>query len=225
MKQNHSRRDFLYNTSMAGISMLGLSAFLASCEEKEIAYSQDLAKLYIEGIQRIISQIKEKEIDKIQQAAGIAVQTKLQGHNLYAHISGNMLQGELKENRPGNPNIFITENIRRASRDDFVLTNEPAVVRGFSERLVKIVGISTPSIHNKNTPSGALKNMGTFRLEDVADIVIYCHVPYTDGIVNVKGVDIPLFPASGIIHSLMYYTLVAEIVESLAKHGVYFNIS
>ncbi|MBN1293846.1 MAG: twin-arginine translocation signal domain-containing protein [Candidatus Latescibacteria bacterium] len=225
MKQNLSRRDFLYDTSIAGISMLGLSAFLQSCAEKEVGYTHDLAKIYIEGIQRIIKQIKDKELSKIQQAAGLAVQAKLHGNNLYAHLSGNMLQGELRKDRPGNPNIFITEDIQRAARDDFVLTNEPSVVRGFSERLVKVVGFSTPSINNNNTPVGALKNMGTFRLEDVADIVIYCHVPYTDGIVNVEGVDVPLFPASGVIHSLMYYTLVSEIVESLAQHGVYFNIS
>ena len=98
------------------------------------------------------------------------------------------------------------------------------MVRGFSERLVKVVGLATPSVHNIRTPPGALENMGTYRIEDVSDIVIYCHVPHTDGIVNVEGIDIPLFPASGIIHTLIYYALVSEIVEELAGHGVYYTI-
>ena len=58
-------------------------------------------------------------------------------------------------------------------------------------------------------------------IEDVSDIVIYTHVPYTDGIVNVEGLEIPICPASGIIQSLVYYALSAEIVEGLTKSGIY----
>ena len=63
--------------------------------------------------------------------------------------------------------------------------------------------------------------MGGLRLEDVSDIVIYSHVPYTDGILSVKGIDIPICPASGVIHSLIYYALTAEIVDGFTKSGIY----
>ena len=102
-----------------------------------------------------------------------------------------------------------------------LLTNDPDIVRGFSERMVKIIGITTPSVLNNKTPSGTLENMGTFRIEDFSDIVINCHVPYTDGILHVKDIDIPICPASGIIHSIIYYSLAAEIVAGLAVNGIY----
>jgi len=224
MTEHHTRRDFIQNISFAGIGMLGFGAFIQSCAEKKVAYSSNLAKLYIDGVRNIIGIITERELPQIQRAAGLAVQAKLQGHNLYAHLSDGMLGGEIAKSRPGNPNIFITDDLHKATRDDLVVTNNPGIVRGFSERLVKVVGYTTPSIYNTQTPPGVLENMGTFRIEDVSDIVIYCHVPYTDGIVNVEGIDIPLFPASGIIHSIMYYALVSEIVENFARHGVYCKI-
>ena len=105
-----------------------------------------------------------------------------------------------------------------------MLTNDPNDVRGLKERLVKVVGITTPSVLNEQTPTGGLANMGGFRLEDVSNIVIYCHVPHTDGIVSVEGMDIPLFPASGIIHSAMYFAIISDIMEGLAEHGVYYQI-
>lgn len=224
MAEQHTRRDFIQNISLAGIGMLGFGAFVQSCAEKKVFYSSNLAKLYIDGVRNIIGIITERELPKIKLAAGLAVQAKLQGHNLYAHFSDGMLGGETAKSRPGNPDVFITDELNRARRDDLVVTDDPGIVRGFSERLVKVVGFTTPAIYNTQTPPGALENMGTFRIEDVSDIVIYCHVPYTDGIVNVKGIDIPLFPASGIIHSILYYALVSEIVENLAGYGVYYEI-
>ena len=65
--------------------------------------------------------------------------------------------------------------------------------------------------------------MGSYRMEDVADVVIYSHIPPEDGIVLVKGIDIPLFPSSGIIHTLIYYSFAADVMEELAKHGVYYT--
>jgi len=224
MRKQHTRRDFICDISRTGFGMLGFGAFMQSCAEKGVSYSQNLANLYIKSIRKIIRIVNERELPKIKQAAGLAVQAKLQGHKLYAHIVGGMLDGVTDKKRPGNPDIFITEDIYRASRDDFVVTNDPGVVRGFSERLVKVVGLTTPSVHNIRTPPGALENMGAYRIEDVSDIVIYCHVPYTDGIVNVEGIDILLFPASGIIHTLIYYALVSEIVEELSGQGVYYTI-
>ncbi|MCE5250331.1 hypothetical protein LLG96_08940 [bacterium] len=223
MVKQHTRRDFIYNTSVAGLGLMGFGAFLQSCAEKGVVYSKDLAKVYIEGLKSIIGLIRERELPNIEKAAGLAVQSKLQGHNLYVVLNGGMLPGELKSGRPGNPGVFITTDVQKASREDFVLSNDPYIVHGFGERMVKVVGLTTPQVLNNQTPPGALKNMGTLRLEDVADTVIYCHVPATDGIIAVEGIEIPLFPASGIIQTMIFYTFVSDIMENLARHGVYYT--
>lgn len=220
---NKSRRDFLYNISAAGIGMIGFGAFIESCAEKDIIYSQDIAKAYIDGLLKIIAQVRERELPKIKQAVGYAVQAKLQGKKLYSHLAGRMIEGETDEKRPGHPNIFITGDIHLSSSEDFVLTNDVEAARGLSERMVKIVGITSPSTPSAETPSGALENMGSFRMEDVVDIVIYSHVPPEDGIVSVEGIDIPLFPASGVIHTIIYYSFISEVMEELAKHGIYYT--
>ena len=93
MRKQHTRRDFIYDISLTGFGMLGFGAFMQSCAEKGVSYSQNLANLYIKGIRKIIRIVNERELPKIQQAAGLAVQAKLQGHNLYAHIAGGMLDG------------------------------------------------------------------------------------------------------------------------------------
>ena len=217
----HSRRDFIRDMTLTGLGMMGLGAFFQSCTENNIPLATSLAKAYIEGILAIVEKIRERELPKISKVAMLAVQARLQGHKLYAYLSGGMLPSEIDHSRPGSPNIFITEDIDLASRGDVVLTNDPEIVRGFSERWVKVFGITTPSVPNSNTPSGALENMGRLRIEDVSDIVIFCHVPYTDGIVHVEGIDIPVCPASSVIHSLIYYAITAEIVEGLTKSGIY----
>ena len=134
-----------------------------------------------------------------------------------------MISGETAENRPGHPNLFIIGDITKSSRDDFVLTNDADAARGIGERLVKVVGLSSPWVPNNETPGGALRNMGSYRIEDVSDIVIYCHVPPEDGLVPVEGIDIPLFASSGIVHTIIYYALVSEILGELAKRGVYYS--
>ena len=216
-----SRRDFLREMTLSGIGLLGLSTFFQSCAEKGIVPSSDLAKTYVEKILDIIVKIRERELPKILKASTVAVQARLQGHQLYSHMTGEMIYGETTPDRPGSPHIFFTENINRASREDVVLTNDPLAARGLGEQYIKVIGITTPNVPNFSTPPGVLQNMGVLRIEDVADIVIHCHVPYTDGILNVEGIEVPVCPASGIIHSLIYYSLAAEIVEGLAKSGIY----
>ena len=219
--ETHNRRDFIRDLTISGLGMIGLGTFFQSCAEKGITPTSGLAKAYVEGILAIVKKIRERELSKITRAATIAVQARLQGHKLYAYFSGDMLPAETDNSRPGSPHIFLTDNINKVAREDVVITNVPETVRGFGEQYVKVIGITTPSIANYNTPPGVLENMGTLRIEDVADIVIFCHVPYTDGILKVEGIDIPICPASGIIHSLIYYALAAEIVEGLTQSGIY----
>jgi len=216
-----SRRDFLRGIVLTGAGMTGMGAFIQSCAEKGVQPSAGLAQLYIDGILNIIGTIVERELPKISHAATLAVQAKLQGHHLYSHITGNMFPQETNTGRPGSPDIFRTDNIQDARREDVMITNEPSIARGLSEQYVKVIGITTPFIPNSNTPPGALENMGVMRIEDVSDIIIQCHVPYTDGILDVEGLDIPICPASGVIHSLIYYALAAEIVEGFTKSGIY----
>ena len=219
--KKHTRRDFIREMAVSGLGMMGLGVFFQSCAEKGILLSSGLAKAYIEGILSILEKIRERELLKITKAATIAVQAKLQGRNLYTHISGNMFPRETDKSRPGSPDIFLTENIERASNGDVVITNDTETARGLGEQFVKVIGITTPSIPNFSTPPGALENMGTILIEDVADIIIHCHIPYTDGILDVEGLDIPICPASGVIHSLIYYALAAEIAEGFTKSGIY----
>ena len=219
--QSLTRRDFISTLNLAGIGMFGIGTFFQSCAEKGISPSNEITKKYIEGLLEIIKKINEREIDNIKQAETLIVNTRLLGHDIYASLKGSMFPYEIDMNRPGSPHIFIFDNIRNASKGDVILTNDPVTVRGFAERMIKVIGITTPSVLNKDTPSGTLKNMGTYRIEDFSDIVINCHVPYTDGILNINGIDIPICPASGIINSLIYYSLAAEIVAGLALNGIY----
>lgn len=219
--ETHSRREFMQDILVSGIGMIGIGTFMQSCAEKEIVLSSGLAQSYVGGILSIIKNIRERELQQIRNAATIAVQARLQGHQLFAHITGAMFPGEIDNSRPGSPHIFIYENIKSAARDDVVITNDPETARGLGEQYVKIIGITTPSVVNFNTPPGVLENMGTIRIEDVSDLVIDCHVPFTDGILKVEGIDIPICPASCVIHSLIYYALTAEIVEGLTNSGIY----
>ena len=110
------------------------------------------------------------------------------------------------------------------TRNDFVLTNDPEPVRGLSESFVNVVGITNPVIVGPGTPPGTFANMGGLRIEDVSSMIIDCHIPYTNGILPVEGVDLPICPVSGIVHSLIHHTMAAEIVERLAVYGIYPDI-
>ncbi len=215
------RRSFLRTLSMGGAGLFGMGAFLQSCREKKVLPSSELARAYVEELTRLMRLVHERELPVIQRAAASAIQAKLEGHNLYALMTGGMLDGEMSETRPGAPQVFITKNIQDAVRYDFVITNDPYSIQGFSERLVKIIGITRPSLLNDETPVGSLENMGTMRLEDISDFIIYSHVPVEDGILNAKGVEYPIGPASGIIHTFLFYALAAEIAEGLIQKGIY----
>ena len=162
--QAFTRRDFIHALNLAGIGMFGIGTFLQSCAEKGISPSNELTKKYIEGLREIIKTIKGRELDNIKQAATLIVHTRLLGHDTYASLKGSMFPHEIDMNRPGSPHIFIFDNIHNASKGDVILTNDPVIVRGFSERMVKVIGITTPSVLNNDTPSGTLENMGTYRI-------------------------------------------------------------
>lgn len=217
-----SRRDFLAKATVSGIGMLGLGAFIESCAEKEIGLAPtDLAQAYIKGLLTIINKISTRENEKIGKSAALALQAKLAGRTLYADFVGNMFPHEIAESRPGSPHLFKWTDYRRAAKGDIVITNNPETARGLGEQNVKIIGLTTPAVPNYSVPPDSYENMGVFRIEDVSDIIIDCHVPYTDGILNVEGIEIPICPASGIVHSLIYYALVADIVEGFTKSGIY----
>ena len=205
--------------------MLGMGLFLESCKEKLLLPSSDLARAYVEKLTNVIRMVHERELPTIQKAAGQAIQAKLEGYNLYAWMTGGMLDGEMADTRPGAPQFLIKNNFHNAVRYDFIITNDPYSIQGFSERLVKVIGITRPSLMSKETPPDALENMGTLRIEDVADFVIYSHVPPEDGILEAKGVNFPIGPASGIIHTFLFYALATEIAEGLIQKGIYPRIS
>lgn len=223
--EDMTRRKFLHAFTAGGIGMLGIGAFLQSCGEKKVAPSSELAKAYVEELMKIIRLVHERELPVIQRAASMAIQSKLEGHELYAWMTGGMLTGEMSDIRPGAPQLFLKKNIRNAVRSDFIITNDPYSILGFSERLIKIIGITRPSLLSIETPPDALENMGTFRLEDIAEFVIYSHLPPSDGILEVKGVEFPIGPASGIVHTYLFYALASEIAEGLIDKGIYPPIS
>jgi len=217
----HSRRAFIQSLSAAGFGLIGMGAFLNSCGGKETGITSELAKAYVEAVQNLVKLVFERELPTIQKAAALAIQAKMQGHLLYAKMTDGMLPGETRDTRPGMANIYQTGELKLAVRDDFVVTNDPYAAHGLTERLITVVGISKPSILNRETPPKVLENMGTFRIEDVSSLVIYTHVPPQDGIVQVKGLDFPLGPVSGIIQTCVFHALTAEIVEGLAQKGIY----
>ncbi len=219
-KGHPTRRDFIGDLVRAG-ACLGLGAFAQSCAEKEIAFTTDLANHYIEALRGILAIIREREMETIQQAAALAVQARLQGHNLYEILIGDMVHAETAPTRTGIPAVFKPLDIDSIARNDFVLTNTPEPVRGLSEWFVTVVGITNPDIVGPGTPPSAFANMGGLRIEDVSSIIINCHIPYTDGILPVEGIDLPICPASGIVHSLIHHTIAAEIVGRFAVHGIY----
>lgn len=216
-----SRRSFLRTLASTGAGMLGMGAFLQSCAEKKVAPSSGLVAAYIEKLGSILHEVHDRELPKVQQAAALAIQAKLEGNDLYALMTGGMLIGEMNSARPGLPLLFITDNVSQAIRNDYVITNDPYAVKGLTNRLVKIIGITRPDIVSNETPEGVLANMGTFRIEDVSDVVIYSHIPCTDGILEVNGLDFPLGPVSGIVHTFLFNALAAEIAEGLTGKGVY----
>jgi hypothetical protein len=220
---SNARRSFLRTCASAGIGLLGIGAFLESCaeKEKEVAISSGLVQAYGEKLAGLMREVRDRELPNIQKAASLCVLAKLEGHELYDFMSGGMLTGELSNTRPGSPLIFLPGDITRPVRYDYIITNDPYAVRGLNERLVKIIGITRPSLVSNETPDGALANMGTFRLEDVAEVVIYSHVPPADGILEVNGINFPIGPASGIIHAFLFHALAAEIAEGIIDKGVY----
>lgn len=220
-KKKYSRRDFIHSLSTTSFGLLGMGAFISSCGKKGTPVSSDLAKAYFKGVLDLLKMVHEREFPTIRKAAALGIQAKIQGHFLYSKMTGGMLPGETSNTRPGMPNIYRTSELRNAVRDDFVVTNDPYAAQGLTERLIKVIGISKPSLLNRETPPKSLENMGTFRIEDVSHLVIYTHVPPEDGIVQVKGLEYPLGPVSGIIQAYVFHALTAEIVEGLAKEGMY----
>jgi hypothetical protein len=220
-----SRRAFVQALSAGGIGMLGMGAFIQSCKEKKVLPSSELARAYVEELLKVIRLVHERELPAIQNAAAHAVQAKEQSHQIYAWMTGGMLDGEMSATRPGSPQLFLTNDIHKAVRYDFVITNDPYAVKEFGDRLIKIIGITRPSLLNNETPPKALENMGTVRIEDTADFVLYSHVPPNDGILEVKGVNFPLGPASGIVQTFLFFALTAEIAEGLLQKSIPFPIS
>ncbi|MFA6472683.1 MAG: hypothetical protein WCU00_11650 [Candidatus Latescibacterota bacterium] len=219
--KKYSRRDFIHSLSATSFGLFGMGAFISSCGKKEITVSSDLAMAYCKGVLDILKIVHEREFPTIRKAAALGIQAKMQGHFLFSKMVDGMLPGETSNSRPGMPNIYRTDKLRNAVRDDFIVTNDPYATHGLTERLIKVIGISKPSLLNKETPPKSLNNMGTFRIEDVSHLVIYTHISPEDGIVKVKGLEYPLGPVSGIIQSYVFHVLTAEIMEGLIKEGMY----
>ena len=219
-----SRRTFITACAAFGFGALGANIALDSCgkeKKKTVAPVADFPRAYAEKLLTLLREVHIRELPAIERAAHLAIQAKLEGHELYARMTGGVFAGEMSESRPGSPLIYLQGDIRNAVRYDFVVTNDPYSVTGFSERLVRVIGIAKPSILNNRTPAGSLDNMGTFRLEDVADTVIYSHVPPADGLLEAPGLDYPLGPVSGIVETFLYYALTVEITEGLISQGIY----
>ncbi len=222
--RGRSRRNFIIACAAFGFGALGARAVLnsrAKGKKKKIAPVEDFPRAYADKLLGLLRDVHARELPAIERAAHLAVQAKLEGYKLYARMTGGMFAGEMSETRPGSPLIYLQGDVRDAVRYDYVVTNDPYSVTGFNERLVRVIGITRPSILSNQTPAGSLENMGTFRLEDVADAVIYSHVPPADGLLEAPGLDYPLGPASGIVETFLFYALTVEITEGLITQGIY----
>ena len=62
-------------------------------------------------------------------------------------------------------------------------------------------------------------------LWDVADVGISTHVPMTDGVVDIKGLDRPFGPASGAMGLVAFWSLAAAVSARLAWKGFSFKVA
>jgi len=176
-------------------------------------------------MRQILRAMSRQEMRDIERAADAAVRAILNGHACYFFDEGHMVPGETAPGRAGRPDIFVpiggdpagAERIRAGDvlmhgteiGDGAVELAETARKRG---AIVIVICQPSPAERFPITYTGKLAS-------DWADIVIETHIPYTDGCMEIKGIDTPACPASGIADSVAFWMVSVLAAEKLVKAG------
>ncbi len=108
----------------------------------------------------------------------------------------------------------------KLAKGDLLITNFPAPQTMFLRRNgVAVAGVAAPYIQNETTPRNkVVRSFSDITIEEVATTVIYPHVPWTIGLVQIPGFPHMFFgPGTAIAQILIYWSLSAGIASRLFR--------
>ncbi|MCC6442331.1 MAG: hypothetical protein IT210_02625 [Armatimonadetes bacterium] len=180
---------------------------------------------YLRKARSIFSAIGRKEMKDIERAAEAAAKAVLAGRNCYFFDEGHMVPGETAPGIEGRPDIFAplggdADSAAKIRAGD-VLVHGTEIGDGSVELAeaaqkqgATVVVICQPS------PASRFPIVHQGKLaSDWADIVVETYIPYTDGMIDVKGIDSPACPGSGIADSAAFWMIAVLTAEKLARAG------
>ena len=183
---------------------------------------------YLDKAIALVEVIRKEEAGNIAAAARIIAESVASGGKCYHCDIGHMLPAETAPGRLGRPEFVVPvayrlDEMERLSAGDVLVFGSVLGVFALSvdmadrarARGAKVIYIGSPQpkeLVPPQHPSGR-------RVSDAADIVINTHVPHTDGCVDIPGRSTPACPLSGIANTVVFWSLMAEAVELLAKRG------
>ena len=225
MNDNQTRRNFFGTLGTAGFGMAAAGGFISGCTSGSIPSDTETPETmlgqYFRRFREILTAFRDEELGKIGQAADMAAECVMNGGRLYSTLGGHLFQkdgGDTAIDRIGNPELFNrdTEDMKSG---DFLVTMRASQAKEARGKGIKVVGWTSPFRRKGDTPPLGLQKPQDMILEEVCDITIECHVPYTDGILFTDKIHVRPIPASGQMTLIFYWTLTAAIVERLAKKG------
>lgn len=87
-------------------------------------------------------------------------------------------------------------------------------------RGLKVIAITSPNFSKQVPPSHPARHPTKKNLFEVADVVIDCHMPYGDAVVEFEGLPQKVAPVSTILIAFILGSLTATTVEILLERGV-----
>jgi uncharacterized phosphosugar-binding protein len=88
------------------------------------------------------------------------------------------------------------------------------------ERGVKIIAVASSYWQKELPPEHFIRHPSKKNLFDLADICIDDYNPVGDAVINIKGLDKPLAPISGIVDFYIIHRLEIETVKNLLARGI-----
>ncbi|MFC1509469.1 hypothetical protein ACFL60_07285 [Candidatus Omnitrophota bacterium] len=225
MKDNQTRRNFFGIIGTAGFGLAAAGGMISGCTSgstpSDTENPETMLGQYFHRFSEILTAFRDEELDKIGQAADMAAECFMSGGKLYSTLGGHLFQkdgGDTANDRIGNPVLFNrdTEDMKTG---DFLVTMGASQAKDAQEKGIKVVGWTSPFRRKGDTPPLGLEKPQDMILEEVCDVTIECHVPYTDGILYSEKIHVRPIPGSGQMTLIFYWTLTAAIVERLAEKG------
>ncbi len=225
MKNNNTRRKFLGSVGSAGLGLAASGGITSGCAQEpkplEKAVPETMLGQYFRRFREIMTAFQEQELEKIGQAADMAVECIDGGGKLYSALGGHLIRGkggDTSLERIGNPELFH-RNTEDMKAGDFLITMSEEQAMEAREKGIKTVGWTSPMRRKRDTPPLGLQNPQEKMLEEVCDVTIECHVPYTEGILYTDKIHTRPIPGSGQMMLLFYWSLTSAIAGRLAAKG------